>query len=32
MFGDALVLRAARAYETVRPIERPKPRPATPTS
>ncbi len=25
MFGDALVLRAARAYETVRPIARPKP-------
>jgi aspartyl-tRNA(Asn)/glutamyl-tRNA(Gln) amidotransferase subunit A len=24
MFGDALVLRAARAYETVRPIARPK--------
>ncbi len=24
MFGDALVLRAARAYETVRPIPRPK--------
>jgi aspartyl-tRNA(Asn)/glutamyl-tRNA(Gln) amidotransferase subunit A len=24
MFGDALVLRAARAYETVRPIERPQ--------
>ena len=23
MFGDALVLRAARAYESVRPIERP---------
>ena len=23
MFGDALVLRAARAYETVRPIARP---------
>ena len=31
MFGDALVLRAARAYETVRPIPRPPqpPRPAT---
>ncbi len=26
MFGDALVLRAARAYETVRPIARPRPR------
>jgi aspartyl-tRNA(Asn)/glutamyl-tRNA(Gln) amidotransferase subunit A len=25
MFGDALVLRAARAYETVRPIARPNP-------
>ncbi|HYN58234.1 MAG TPA: amidase [Rubrivivax sp.] len=25
MFGDALVLRAARAYETVRPIARPRP-------
>jgi aspartyl-tRNA(Asn)/glutamyl-tRNA(Gln) amidotransferase subunit A len=24
MFGDALVLRAARAYETVRPAPRPK--------
>ena len=24
MFGDALVLRAARAYESVRPIARPK--------
>ena len=24
MFGDALVLRAARAYETVRPIPRPR--------
>jgi len=24
MFGDALVLRAARAYESVRPIGRPK--------
>jgi hypothetical protein len=23
MFGDALVLRAARAYESVRPIARP---------
>jgi len=23
MFGDALVLRAARAYESVRPIPRP---------
>jgi aspartyl-tRNA(Asn)/glutamyl-tRNA(Gln) amidotransferase subunit A len=32
MFGDALVLRAARAYETVRPIARPKPPGATPTS
>ena len=26
MFGDALVLRAARAYESVRPIPRPPPR------
>jgi aspartyl-tRNA(Asn)/glutamyl-tRNA(Gln) amidotransferase subunit A len=25
MFDDALVLRAARAYESVRPIPRPKP-------
>jgi aspartyl-tRNA(Asn)/glutamyl-tRNA(Gln) amidotransferase subunit A len=25
MFGDALVLRAARAYESVRPIPRPDP-------
>jgi len=24
MFGDALVLRAARAYESVRPIARPR--------
>jgi aspartyl-tRNA(Asn)/glutamyl-tRNA(Gln) amidotransferase subunit A len=23
MFGDALVLRVARAYETVHPVERP---------
>ena len=29
MFGDALVLRAARAYETVRPIARPPLRFAT---
>ena len=31
MFGDALVLRAARAYETVRPIRRPKPQVASDT-
>jgi aspartyl-tRNA(Asn)/glutamyl-tRNA(Gln) amidotransferase subunit A len=24
MFGDALVLRAARAYESVQPVPRPK--------